>query len=141
MRIKTNLAERPPAFTVAHEGTEAVIVFYTDVQEEQRDEGVSFSAISWTMNRPWTDGIEGRIEAKLDVWLALAQQEAYDQAAEEVRATRNALLYDSDCLMAADYPISDEARERAKAYRQALRDISDQPGFPYEVIWPTFPEL
>jgi len=26
------------------------------------------------------------------------------------------------------------------AYRQALRDITSQPGFPHDVSWPTKPE-
>ena len=35
-----------------------------------------------------------------------------------------------------DYPMSELAKENLKVYRQALRDIPEQPGFPDEVVWP-----
>ena len=39
-------------------------------------------------------------------------------------------------MMMPDYPISDANRDALKAYRQALRDVPEQPGFPDEVVWP-----
>jgi hypothetical protein len=39
----------------------------------------------------------------------------------------------------ADYPIAPEKREEWAVYRQALRDIPEQPGFPWEVEWPVPP--
>ena len=54
-----------------------------------------------------------------------------------VREERNAKLASSDWTQALDIP---EATRTAWAtYRQALRDIPAQPGFPDEVTWPTPP--
>ena len=54
--------------------------------------------------------------------------------AETVRAKRDALLAASDSMALADR-ITDEWR----VYRQALRDIPAQSGFPTNVTWPTEP--
>ena len=58
-----------------------------------------------------------------------------------IRQKRDALLSVTDYLMMPDYPISDTDRDALRAYRQALRDIPEQPGFPDEVAWPEKPEL
>ena len=54
--------------------------------------------------------------------------------AETVRAERDALLAASDSMALADR-ITDEWR----TYRQALRDVPSQSGFPASVTWPTEP--
>lgn len=59
----------------------------------------------------------------------------------EVRAKRNRILTDTDYLVNPDYPISDDDREAVKAYRQALRDITKQEGFPLDVVWPEKPSF
>lgn len=64
-----------------------------------------------------------------------------EDVANEVRSKRNSLLTATDYLLMPDYPISDTDREAVKAYRQALRDITLQDGFPREVIWPEKPEV
>lgn len=55
--------------------------------------------------------------------------------AEQVRSERDALLRKTDWTALSDTTMSAEMA----AYRQALRDITDQEGFPYEVIWPVKP--
>jgi len=59
-----------------------------------------------------------------------------DQAATNVRAHRASLLSDTDYLALSDNTLSAEMA----AYRQALRDITSQEGFPYNITWPTKPE-
>lgn len=54
----------------------------------------------------------------------------------EVRAKRDDLISQTDYLLQPDYPISAEDLEKVKAYRQALRDIPEQEGFPDNVTWP-----
>ena len=57
--------------------------------------------------------------------------------AASVRLERNALLTSSDWTQVADAPVD---KTLWAAYRQALRDISTQDGFPWSVQWPTQPE-
>ena len=54
--------------------------------------------------------------------------------AEKVRAERDDLLAASDTMALADR-ITDEWR----TYRQALRDVPAQAGFPTDVTWPVEP--
>jgi hypothetical protein len=52
------------------------------------------------------------------------------------RKKRDGLLADSDWTQVADAPVDQAAWA---TYRQALRDIPEQSGFPNEVNWPTEP--
>ena len=159
MRIKTELSERPPEFTVSHEGDKAVIIFYTDVVEVQREEGeTAYQAVSWVIERPWAENLEARINAGKAAWLALAQSEAFAEAAAEVRARRDELLTLSDASMALDRlgldvpsgstftawltflrGLGNVLTGAMAIYRKALRDIPEQAGFPYDVDWPVKP--
>ena len=54
----------------------------------------------------------------------------------EIRAQRNTLLTASDWTQVADAPVDQAAWA---TYRQALRDVPQQAGFPHDVVWPTSP--
>lgn len=56
--------------------------------------------------------------------------------ATEVRAQRNQLLADCDWTQLPDAPVDAQAWA---TYRQELRDVTAQAGFPWEVVWPTPP--
>lgn len=58
-----------------------------------------------------------------------------DQAEQAVRNQRDRLLSDSDWRALSDNTLS----PAWASYRQALRDITAQEGFPYSVTWPTKP--
>lgn len=71
-----------------------------------------------------------------------AQQEAAYKAqkdaeqAKSVRASRSEKLKESDWTQVADAPVDKAAWA---IYRQALRDITTQAGFPWNVTWPEQP--
>lgn len=58
-----------------------------------------------------------------------------------VRAQRDRLLASTDVVALADRwaAMSDATRTAWAVYRQALRDIPEQTGFPNDVIWPIEP--
>ena len=56
---------------------------------------------------------------------------------EMVQAHRASLLLTSDWTQLPDVPIA--TQQAWVSYRQALRDITDQPNYPFEVEWPTAP--
>lgn len=56
---------------------------------------------------------------------------------ETVRFERNKLLSSSDWTQLPDAPVDKTAWA---TYRQALRDITSQEGFPENVVWPVKPE-
>lgn len=55
---------------------------------------------------------------------------------KEIREERNKKLTETDFYGLSDVTITSEMT----AYRQALRDIPQQAGFPNSVTWPTKPE-
>ena len=59
-----------------------------------------------------------------------------EEKASVIRQQRDYLLSETDYLMMPDYPMSELARENLKVYRQALRDVPEQPDFPNSVVWP-----
>ena len=64
-------------------------------------------------------------------------QQRTDAVAASVRADRNARLTASDFTQVADYSKQDQQQWRQ--YRQQLRDVPQQAGFPRSVVWPTVP--
>ena len=81
---------------------------------------------------PFTEEEQAAIDAKEAAWAAGAD----DRAAAEVRTERDAKLAATDWTQVADAPVS---QEDWATYRQNLRDIPSQEGFPNEVTWPTEP--
>jgi hypothetical protein len=63
------------------------------------------------------------------------QQQIQATAAQNTRAKRNQLLAETDWTQLSDSSVASTWTE----YRQALRDLPSQEGFPYTVTWPTKP--
>lgn len=59
---------------------------------------------------------------------------------EQIRMQRDALLYRSDWTQVPDAPLTAEQVAAWATYRQALRDVTEQPGFPANVVWPVQPQ-
>jgi len=57
------------------------------------------------------------------------------EIAEDVRAIRGIKLTETDWSALGDVAMTDEM----KTYRQALRDVPTQAGFPNTIEWPTSP--
>lgn len=64
-----------------------------------------------------------------------------DELASQVRTERDSKIAKTDYLAMPDYPLSDGDRVQVFAYRQALRDVTMQDGFPREVVWPEVPTV
>ena len=54
-----------------------------------------------------------------------------------IRQERSTKLKNCDWTQAADSPVN---KETWATYRQLLRDIPSQEGFPWTITWPTYPE-
>ena len=59
--------------------------------------------------------------------------------ADSARHKRDRLIAATDYLVTPDYPIDPEKLVKIKTYRQALRDIPEQSGFPRSITWPDKP--
>ena len=83
-------------------------------------------------NIPFTPEEEAERDAEEAAWAAGEN----DRLAAAAREKRNALLAECDWTQVADAPVDKAAWA---GYRQALRDIPDQDGFPLNAIWPEVP--
>ena len=55
-----------------------------------------------------------------------------EELAARVRAERDRRITATDYLVMPDYPLDTDKLEEIKVYRQALRDLPQQPGFPWD---------
>ena len=86
------------------------------------------------------DGVWTQTWTQIDKYTAeeIAAQNAAkeDNQKQEVRDKRDSLLQSSDWTQLSDAPVD---RTAWAAYRQALRDITAQAGFPWTITWPDAP--
>jgi len=119
------------------------IVYYGDAEHSFVD-GVLFCEDSY-----WTDCKEETASVYTDVTVpddfnvfkydyngsSFLLSEQYLSLAKEKRAERNDLLTETDW-----WAVSDRTMTQAQTdYRQALRDVPEQDGFPTDITWPTKP--
>lgn len=145
-----------------------VVFFDLDSIEEQEridEEGnvkIVYLFNSYRQNMSYYDGVNEYILNNYETLLNKVKSTDYESVAREVREKRNLLLEESDKEMAFDrlgFEIpstitmtnivtvlknffntlkSIKTGEWAE-YRQALRDITNQEGFPYNVVFPEKP--
>ena len=91
------------------------------------------------------DGVEQQADGKWYTKYSVADMDAEGIAAKDaeqakaVRADRNQRLKDTDWTQLVDSPFDQSTAAEIQAYRQSLRDISTQDGFPWDVQWPVNP--
>ena len=71
------------------------------------------------------------------VWGWSLQDKTHVELSTQARAMRDDLLATSDWTQVADAPVDQVAWA---TYRQALRDVTTQTGFPTSIAWPVAPE-
>jgi hypothetical protein len=89
----------------------------------------------------YTKYVLGPIFTGTEDFSAAEQEAAYKAAkdaeqAKSVRQQRGEKLKDSDWTQVADAPVDKAAWA---TYRQALRDVTQQSGFPWTIYWPEQP--
>jgi hypothetical protein len=103
--------------------------------------------------------LQTRIEESTEVWRAKVEEKCTNEAAERIRSIRDALLRASDASVALDRlglevptgsafaswlsfltQLGNALMGQWAIYRQRLRDIPQQEGFPFNVVWPTKPD-
>lgn len=139
------------------------IAFFCDIEEVEVEEETHYEYSVYNLRAIYRDDLEDSLNNNYDDWLALARENDFNITAEKVREKRNQLLAESDehllldrlgIIMPSDItstnllPIMKEFFDNLKEvlsgewakYRQELRDISKQKGFPYDVTFPKKPK-
>lgn len=143
------------------DGDEAVIKFYENVTEKEpteEDEATKWEWDEYELRVKVRPNLADAIKANLKTWADAAKAKAYEDAAAAVRAKRDALLKESDATMCLDRTglevpdgstfaawtiflktLGEALTGKWAVYRQKLRDIPQQPGFPFDVEFPERP--
>lgn len=151
--MKTQSNIRPTQLFEFCKDTEDNFVVFNDldsIEETEGEDGTIYHYNTYQMKTPTS--LE-YIEENAEKIFALLKQNEYDELASQIRAKRNRLLDESDKYMALDYLNLDTSSaikflaslknifsNSYAEYRQALRDITEQEGFPYNVVFPEKPE-
>lgn len=77
--------------------------------------------------------------AMSEAWRGEVTVEEVAETADEIRARRDKLLAATDWTQTLDAPIDTATRDAMRTYRQALRDVPQQDGFPADIQWPELP--
>ena len=80
-----------------------------------------------------------RFNVNTKVWTDNTEQEKYASAVLNVDAIRIDLLYKSDWTQIPNNPLTAEQQAAWANYRQELRDIPQQSGYPFNVDFPVAP--
>lgn len=134
----------------------------TRENDDETSKEIFYVYNTYKIDAVYRDKIEEEIESNVDVWLEFAKTKNTEAKALEVRAERDKLLSESDKDMLIDrlglnIPDSINATNMLSAikdffdsfisittgdiarYRQELRDITKQDGFPFNVKFPDKP--
>lgn len=66
-------------------------------------------------------------------------QEAHEAAVDSARAKRDRLLTETDWVVVKHNELGTSIPQEWLDYRQSLRDVPQQSGFPDDITWPTAP--
>jgi hypothetical protein len=125
--------------SVLFKDTENIIGISIPIENNRYIEGLALHNYIMSFNSHNDDPIEQKTKrvTNSDVIKKLVEPIDKELLEKEVRLQRDYCLLKSDWLLLPDTGFSDEAVARYKKYRQELRDVPQQPNFPYDVIWPT----
>lgn len=166
---KTESTIKPLNFRIGdHKGNLIEVVFFDEIEEVKRtssdgSEQTVYLYYEYKINIVNRNDIETYINDNYETWLQVAKNNFIASKSAEIRAIRDKLLADSDKHVLIDR-LDIEIPETINAatmlnvvkdlfsslgnllngdwstYRQALRDITKQPNFPYDVEFPKIPK-
>ena len=141
MKVNGSISPSPLLFEHRFGGT-AEMRFRESITDSKDEKGNTiYSYDEYVITIPDRDGLEKIVQDNLPVWLAYAKRQETDNQAQAVRDKRDKLLADTDWTQTDDAPLSSEDKESVRKYRQALRDITAQSGFPQKIVWPDKPAV
>jgi len=122
---------------VVFEGPQATggtVYQYSQAQGVEQIEGKWYT--KYVLGPTFIDTVEDGVTTTAAEHEAAYKASKDAEQAKNVRATRDAKLAECDWTQVADAPVD---KAVWATYRQALRDVTAQEGFPWTVEWPTQP--
>lgn len=118
----------------------AIITFFDNIQEVTENEDVKYTYDTYKLELQNKENLEQEIKEKYQKYLEKAKSEEYKNLAKEIRTERDELLAATDWTQLQDTSLNDEEKENYRIYRQKLKDVPQQDGFPYNVEFPKLEE-
>ena len=163
MKSESNLEPKKIEIENIH-GDRCDIVLNINIVKATEEENTRYIFDSYRMNICYNEGIENKIEKNFDELIKFAAKKENDELAAEIRKERNRLLLETDADMCIDRlqiklpedlsatnllsgikqfieGLANIFNGKMAKYRQELRDITKQDGFPYNVVWPNREDL
>ncbi len=163
MRQKTQYSSEPSPYDIHKTGKYAVIMLRENIEQlpdEELDEGgimQRWQADEYIIKgNMWSATLVDRVGNNPTSWLNMVKNADRAKAEIAIRAKRDKLLEATDREMSIDRlglitpsgvsftawlsflrKLGDALTGHIATYRQALRDVPQQEGFPYDVVWPT----
>ena len=137
MKTEGNL--KPNKFTIEYKDkNKCYIIFCDNIKEIIENEEVKYIYDMYRITINARANLEQMLENEKEYtrWLELAKKQEYNKLAEEIRAKRDMLLAETDWTQVTDTALTKSEQAKYKEYRQKLRDIPEQPEFPYNVTFP-----
>lgn len=134
--MKTQSNSKPKKFEIeSMENGKVAASFHDNIQKQ--DDMYCYDRYKMILNN--RSNLMEDIENNYENWLQFAKDREYEKLATEVRIKRDKLLSETDWTQVTDMVLKEEKQEEYKVYRQELRDITRQEGFPYMVSFPLEP--
>jgi len=101
------------------------IVYYSAEQAQVKSDKPAYPCTWSNVTFNWVD--------------SRSEEEKYNNASTRVQITRDQLLSGSDWIVIRAVDKGEPIPTDWQTYRQQLRDVTKQEGYPFNVIWPTQP--
>lgn len=151
MKIQSTI--KPEPFVIKRNGEEAEItlldkiVSIDETTDEEGNKSTLYNYIVHKVNTLYRENLQQDINDNFAEWLEKATKAESEDKASAIRAERNIRLAETDAEATVDRLIlkfnitklEDLLTLPIIKYRQALRDITKQKGFPETVVWPLKP--
>lgn len=161
MKAESNV--KPTKFEIENiQDDRCEVVLYDNIHENNEDDIVKYEFDLYRLNMCYSDNLGNEIKNNFESYVEIAKKKEYKILADEIRKKRNELLEETDkemCIdrLSIDLPesltatnllgivkklfenLSNIKNGKMALYRQALRDITKQEGFPYNVVFPQRP--
>lgn len=139
-KVKTESNLRPATrFQINELPNQSEIVLYDNIVDISTEDCERYVFDVYILNVDNKENLQSDVESNFTAWLEKAKQNEYDFFASKVRAERNRLLADTDWIVNRATELNQDIPEIYITYRQALRDITKQVGFPFDVAFPNLP--
>lgn len=133
-----------PRFKIDIKENGKCVVFFnefisTELRQDEEKESVIYVYSTYELETNYRSNMEQELEKNYELWLSHAKEIDKSLVAAEAREKRNCLLAECDYTQVEDAALTEKEKQAYQIYRQELRDISEQEGFPYEIKWPDKP--